>query len=392
MNNIDRLAEIRDKKERFVIGLMSGTSLDGLDVALCRIKGSGADTQISLENFYTQEYTQKYRSLVLEVFSKKEINLEKLVLLNEYTGAKHARIINECLDRWQIKASSIDLIGSHGQTVYHAPASMHQQEMFGNATLQVGDADHIAVQTGIVTVADFRQKHIAAGGEGAPLAPYGDLLMFVNRAAKVLLLNLGGISNYALIEKDKPVMSSDIGPGNTLMDAWMQENFSNPPYDKDAFVARQGTVHDGLLSSFLAHPFLAQKFPKSTGPETFNSAFIHEAIKMTGEKISIYDVMATLNALTAQTIADHLNVVLPGGNAEIYVSGGGMHNPLLLQNLRNRLPGAVIKSSDETGINPDAKEAMIFALLANECVAGDPVFFQNSGLLPVTMGKISFPT
>ncbi|MCK7557112.1 anhydro-N-acetylmuramic acid kinase [Chitinophaga sedimenti] len=175
---IAQLYHIAGKSERFIIGLMSGTSVDGLDVALCRFVGTGMDTQTELLDFETVSYGEDYKNEIASVFSKKQVDLEKLTLLNGWVAQQHAAIILQCLRKWNRQPAEIDLVASHGQTIFHAPKSLHKQAKFGNATLQIGDGDHMAGSTGIITLSDFRQKHIAAGGEGAPLAAYGDYLIF----------------------------------------------------------------------------------------------------------------------------------------------------------------------------------------------------------------------
>lgn len=176
--NIRKLRKIADKDTRYIVGLMSGTSLDGLDIALCRIRGSGLKTKLKVMKFITKGFDEAFRNEVREIFSKDIISLQKLCLLNEWIAGVHAGMINECLGEWKISNKSIDLIASHGQTIYHAPLHLHQKEKYGNGTLQICDGDHLAVKTGIITICDFRQKHIAAGGEGAPLALYGDHILF----------------------------------------------------------------------------------------------------------------------------------------------------------------------------------------------------------------------
>ena len=173
-------------------------------------------------------FNEDFKQEIKSVFSKKDIDLEKLCLLNPWIALQHASIINACLKKWNIKNEEIDLLASHGQTIYHAPKSLHGQQKFGNATLQIGDGDHLAVSTGIITLSDFRQKHIAAGGEGAPLAVYGDYLIFGKAGEDRILLNIGGIANFTFLPGSMnaaAIFSTDTGPGNTMMDAFMQQNF-----------------------------------------------------------------------------------------------------------------------------------------------------------------------
>ena len=178
---IQKLHEIADKKSRLIIGLMSGTSLDGLDVALCKISGAETNTKVQLLEFETHNYTSEIQEKIRTVFTKKTIDLQQLTLLNAWIGRLHGAMILKSLKKWNFLPEKIDAIASHGQTVFHAPKSLHGQKDFPNATLQIGDGDHIAVSTGIITLSDFRQKHIAGGGEGAPLAAYGDALIFSSK-------------------------------------------------------------------------------------------------------------------------------------------------------------------------------------------------------------------
>lgn len=377
---------------------MSGTSVDGLDIALCSISGSGHETSVELKQFETAAYAPDFKSEIKSIFAKKEIDFEKLCLLNPWVGVQHAKLINQFLQKHNISKDEVDLIASHGQTVYHAPKALHQQQKFENATLQIGDGDHIAVETGIITISDFRQKHIAAGGEGAPLAVYGDYLIFSKNGEDRIMLNMGGIANFTYLPGSlnaEEVFCSDTGPGNTIMDAWMQQHKPGIYFDKDASAAKNGNVNQQLLTALKEHSFFQQPFPKTTGPELFNLRYLQDALSEADiSEISFEDVMATLNLFSAQTIAEAIQKTMKEKKAyPIYASGGGMHNPLLMQHIKNLLPGAVIEHTSKLGIHPDAKEAVLFALLANECVAGGEIKFSNTlqGIPSVTMGKISFP-
>ncbi len=221
--NIQNLFTIAQKTERNIIGLMSGTSLDGLDVAYCKIAGSGTNTKATVVHFTTVPYDEATKAEIRKVFAKKTIDFQHLALLNEWIGILHGKMVLECLEQWQLTSHDVDLIASHGQTVMHAPKSLHQQDKFPNATLQIGDGDHLAVTTQCITISDFRQKHLAAGGEGAPLAVYGDYFLFHSRTENRILLNIGGIANFTLLPKSEPFTSvfvTDTGTGNTLMDAY----------------------------------------------------------------------------------------------------------------------------------------------------------------------------
>jgi len=394
--NIHHLYQIANKPNRKIIGLMSGTSIDGLDIALCDIQGAGQSTKVNLLQWTTVPYDHFMKEQILSVFSKENVALEKLTVLNAWIAIEQAKMVNDCLKDWGILNETVDLIASHGQTIYHAPKSLHPNDAFGNATLQIGDGDHIAVHTGIITLSDFRQKHIAAGGEGAPLALYGDYLLCGSATENRLLLNIGGIANFtylpANVTLDK-VFSTDTGPGNTLMDAYMRKHF-NKPFDKDGTVAKQGTINKKLLDHLLAHPFFTLAFPKTSGPELFNIEFVEKAMQEIGLKeLDIADILATLNVFTATTIVDAIYTLIPQNeNFTLYASGGGIHNTLLMGHLQKLMPEIKIASSEKIGIYPDAKEAILFAVLANEALAGSPMMAGNNATkMPVTMGKISFP-
>ncbi|MEJ8818823.1 anhydro-N-acetylmuramic acid kinase [Lacibacter sp. H407] len=395
---MQQLTAIAQKAQRHIIGLMSGTSVDGLDIAYCRISGEGHNTNIELLAFETISYQPDFKAEIKSVFSKKEVDFEKLCLLNPWVAQQQAAMINTFLQKHNIAKEEVDLIASHGQTVYHAPQALHQQEKFGNATLQIGDGDHMAVDTGIITISDFRQKHIAAGGEGAPLAVYGDYFIFSKKGEDRIMLNMGGIANFTFLpgsmDADK-IFSTDTGTGNTLMDALMQQQFPEKYFDEDAAVAKKGTVNGSLLNALKDHPFFQQSFPKTTGPELFNLQYLQTAKERSGTTdLNVYDTIATLNAFSAQTIAEAIIKTMPANsNFHLYASGGGMHNPLLMEQIKQLLPNIPIHLTGELGINPDAKEAVLFAILANECIAGGNMQFSKElkGIPSVTMGKISFP-
>lgn len=398
--NLESLYKIAQKPSRTIIGLMSGTSLDGLDVALCEISGSGENTQVELIQFDTVDYSEEVKTEIRNVFAKQTIDFQHLVLLNEWIGILHANIILDSLNHWKIPAEKIDLVASHGQTVFHAPKILHQQEKFPNATLQIGDGDHIAVKTGIITISDFRQKHLAAGGEGAPLAVYGDYFLFSKKDENRLMLNMGGIANFTYLSSThnpEEVFVTDTGTGNTLIDAFTRLYFPDKSYDKDAEIAKQGNVNPALLEALMADEFFSKPFPKTTGPELFSIDYVRKAQTQSKTKnIAIEDLLATLTRFSAETIADAIhsainNTTYSPETFTVYMSGGGAHNPLLVGWLKELLP-CTFKNTDVLGISGDAKEAILFAILANETVSGGTSDFGPRKRIPsVSMGKISFP-
>jgi anhydro-N-acetylmuramic acid kinase len=395
---IGKLYHIANKPERVIIGLMSGTSLDGLDIALCHFRGNGHSTNISVVQFETVPYETAFKDEIKSIFAKDQVSLEKVCLLNPWIGLAHARMILECLKRWNVDPEQVDLIASHGQTIYHAPKILHGKEKFGNATLQIGDGDHIAHATNIITVSDFRQKHIAAGGEGAPLAAYGDFLIFSKKGEDRIMLNIGGIANFTFLPASlnaSEVLSTDVGPGNTMMDAFVQKNFTGKYFDENAAIAKSGNINMSLLNALKAHSFFSQSFPKTTGPELFNLSYLENAkVKSATQKISIEDTMTTLNRFSADMIVEAIKKTTTDKlNIKIFSSGGGMHNPLLMENIKSQLPGFQFLTTQDLHIHPDAKEAVLFAILANECVSGENIQLGEvlNGTPSVSMGKISLP-
>ncbi|QRR03025.1 anhydro-N-acetylmuramic acid kinase [Dyadobacter sandarakinus] len=393
--HIDHLQAISQKGERRIIGLMSGTSLDGLDVALCRVTGSGTQTQLSVEHFTTVPYDEAFRNEVRKVFAQQTIDFQQLCVMNPYIGTLHGGMILQCLEKWKVAPAQVDLIASHGQTVFHAPRKQHMLSGFPNATLQIGDADHIAVHTGIITISDFRQKHIAAGGEGAPLAVYGDFFLFSNPKENRILLNMGGIANFTYLPASlnaSEVFTTDTGPGNTLIDAFTRR-FYHQPFDENGHIAASGQVHGELLDTLKRHSFFSQPFPKTTGPEVFSTTFVEQVMEGCAAKLQPDDLIATLTRFTAETIAGAIHHALDDALPYVmYASGGGAHNQTLMRAISELLPGLPVKQLDELGVSGDAKEAVLFAVLANETMAGTHTFFgAKDGVPGVSLGKISFP-
>ncbi|MBX2938549.1 MAG: anhydro-N-acetylmuramic acid kinase [Ferruginibacter sp.] len=386
---MNQLHHIAQKPARRIIGVMSGTSIDGLDIAQCLFHHTGTSTQVEVEAFTTIPYENDFKE-ALHRIAQKQTDLEQLTLWHKRFGVYTAEQVLQQLRNWNTDKSTVDLIASHGQTIFHAPLQTHHREEFGDATLQIGDADQIAYRTGIITLSDFRQKHIAAGGAGAPLAAYTDWLLFSSEVQDVVMLNIGGIANYTYLpcQPYKKMFSTDTGPGNTLMDSWMRTR-EGLPYDKDAALASKGEVIQPMLDHLLKHPFLQLQVPKTTGPETFNLDIFETT------QLNIFnsaDVMATLNFFTAYSIAENIKQFASYLPVKIYCSGGGAHNPLLMQHLRNLLPQCHFHLTEEKNIPGDAKEALLIALLANECIAGNPEIFNSTGLPAVRLGKISLPS
>jgi anhydro-N-acetylmuramic acid kinase len=394
--NIGALHRIASKKSRLIIGLMSGTSLDGLDVALCKVSGSGQSTKINVVKFHTWPYTNAVKERVLSVFAKEQVDFQQLCELNAFIGQLHGKLVLKSLRKWKYTSTLIDVAASHGQTVFHSPRFLYPQAK-QNSTLQIGDGDHLAKECGIITLSDFRQKHIAAGGEGAPLAVYGDYLLFSKKGEDRIMLNVGGIGNFTYLPasgKASEVFVTDTGPANTLIDQVIRKHLPNVYFDKDALLAKKGTYHPALLKALKANPFFSKSFPKTIGPELFNLEYVTRAQKNSNaETLSLEDLLATLTRFSAETIADALSkVIRKKSTCKLFMSGGGAHNPLMMQWIQQFLPLVSFHKMSELGIDGDAKEAVLFAVLANEALAGGKVNFGSRSKVPtVSMGKISLP-
>ena len=390
---IETLYRIAKKPKKQILGLMSGTSLDGLDLALCEFEGTGLNTKFQLKQFVSLPYFSEFKESIQAVFSKEQIHFPSLSTLNAEIGIKHAELILNALQSWGIKPEEIDLIASHGQTVMHRPMRHGNQP---NSTLQIGDGDHIALKTGIITLSDFRQKHVAAGGEGAPLAMYGDYFLFSKKGENRILLNIGGIGNFTFLpanEDPNLILVTDTGPGNTLIDACVRTHFPGFFFDKDARLGMQGVLHTGLLQALMNLDFFKEDFPKSTGPEYFNLEKVEQLIQANQYTLTPTDLIRTLTEFSAQSMALAIKKYVPVTQANLYVSGGGSQNPLLMQRISELLPEIKMGFSSEIGIPTDAKEAVLFALLANETImdAGATKVRRLGDSPWVTMGKISLP-
>lgn len=395
-----QLREISDKKSRTIIGLMSGTSLDGLDIALCRITGAGGQTEVTLSKFTTVDYTPEQKKLLKEISSVEAVALKDLCYMHTRLAVDHAEMINRTLKGWKISNDDVDCIASHGQTIYHLPARDQKgTEQAINCTLQIADGDQIAVRTGIHTISDFRQKHTAHGGEGAPMAALVDRMLFGNETESRILLNIGGIANFTLLpagnQSGKPSFTTDTGPGNTLIDNVVQHYF-NQPFDTDGAISRRGAVRNDLLDLLLSDEWFQKAGSKSTGPEYFNMRWIRKLVSENGiemDSISPEDLVATVTELSARTIADNVrNNCVGEQDAVMYASGGGARNPVLVERLQRLLPEMDLRNFSDLGIESDAKEAVIFAVLANEMLAGDGFLLDTyDGTKRVNFGKISFP-
>nr|WP_086937952.1 anhydro-N-acetylmuramic acid kinase [Thaumasiovibrio occultus] len=335
-------------KNGYFIGAMTGTSLDGLDLALCHI----TPTETKVCHSHNCALPEALRESLKQLISGEQTTLHELGLCDAALGEFYAEKINEWLTTLKFDPSNIIAIGNHGQTIWHAPNAEHP------FTMQIGDNHRLAARTGIPVVGDIRRMDMAYGGQGAPLVPAFHDAVFRKEGKATAVVNIGGLANVSVMLPGQAVYGFDTGPGNTLMDIWVGD-YNGNKYDKDAELALQGHVNRALLAQMLQDPYFALPYPKSTGREYFHRAWLeHHLASFTA--ISAADVQATLCELTARTIVD----ALPENITELLVCGGGARNPLLMQRLGDLLPNATVADTELYQLDPDYIEAAAFAWLA----------------------------
>jgi anhydro-N-acetylmuramic acid kinase len=394
--SMEILERIARKRSKLVVGLISGTSVDGIDAALVRIDGAGTATRARLVAFDTYSLPEGLKELVLANSLPGSGSVDLICRLNILFGQLFAGAAKRIARKARVHFRSIDLIGSHGQTVHHLPKP---HRMFGQtvrATLQIGDPSTIAQLTGVVTVGDFRTADMAVGGQGAPLVPYLDYLLCRSSTKNRILLNLGGIANVTALPKScrpRDVIAFDTGPANMLIDAFMRRLFEKP-YDRDGSTALRGDVVPGLISWMISHPYFKRRPPKSTGREEFGEMVVRELLKR-ARGVENVDVITTVTEFTALSVFDQYNRFIRKRMKvdELLVSGGGSHNRAIMQALGHYFAPARVMSVEEVGISSDAKEAVLFAVLANETIAGNPSNIPSvtGARRPAILGKICLP-
>jgi len=390
--------KLQNKKSKIIIGLMSGTSLDGIDCVLCKIKNPGTETKIKVINFITFPFPKGLKEVLIENSTPGKGNVTEISKLNFLLAHIYADAVKEIAKKSKISLTKIDLIGSHGQTIQHLP---QKENYFGykfGSTLQIGDPAVIAKLTGITTVGDFRPGDMALGGEGAPLVPYFDYLLFNSKSRNRALLNIGGISNITILEKNanpNDVLAFDTGAGNMLID-FLAKKLFNKEYDVNGNFAEQGKINERLLKELIKKDnFITKKPPKSTGRERYGMAFIEILLKKF-KKISKYDIITTVTDFSAYSVYRNYELFIKNKIKidELFVSGGGAKNKFLLKRLKKYFGLSVdIKTIDSLGISSDAKEAICFAVLANETISGNPSNIPKvTGAKKQTiLGKICLP-
>ena len=335
------------------IGVMSGTSLDGIDTALVSINSDRTEL-IASDTFSIPKHIKQN---VLDIAMGQKTNLVEVGLIDSQLGHLYADAVNQLLAKNNIHASAISAIGNHGQTVYHQPS--------GNFpfTIQLGDANIIAAKTGITTVADFRRKDVALGGQGAPLVPAFHRMIFNPSNSSIVVLNIGGIANISVLRANTATLGYDTGPGNMLLDAWINTQ-TGENYDKDGQFSSTGKVIPELLNTLCNDDYFQLEAPKSTGRELFNLDWLHKKLNELKTTITPQNVQATLSEFTALTIANEVIKYQQGDAPELLVCGGGSRNPRLMARLTTLLPNWHVCTTDEKGVNSEYMEAIAFAWLA----------------------------
>lgn len=343
------------------IGLMSGTSMDGIDAALIQSSDSG----IKLIASHNTPWPKEIRHQLQALASPGDNEIDRLGTLDAATGEQFAKAALALLDNAGVSAQEVTAIGSHGQTIRHRPQATPP------FTLQIGDANLIAELTGITTIADFRRRDMAAGGEGAPLVPAFHANLFQNPQEYRVVLNIGGIANLTALPKDAelPIFGFDTGPGNCLLDAWIQRHHKRP-YDENGRWAASGNTDSRLLNRMLDDDYFQRSPPKSTGPEYFSLAWL-EAHLAHFPEITPTDVQATLVTLSATSIATAIREATPDCQ-RLLVSGGGIHNTTLVTQLSQLLSPCPVVSTEKYGLHPDSVEAAAFAWLAQQTLLRKP--------------------
>ncbi len=357
----------------YFLGLMSGTSMDGIDAVIVNFTKTKSSLVCSHFHPLPESIQESLGNIIAPDWKG---SLQTIGILNQQLGKLFAEAANALIKKSGLETEQIRAIGSHGQTVWHQPEGEHCFSM------QLGDANQISELTNITTVADFRNRDIAARGQGAPLVPSFHAELFQQQTNNRIILNIGGIANITLLPCNDQASGYDTGPGNALMDDWIRKH-KNKQYDKNGAWAQSGTVNHKLLKQLLDDPYFTHPAPKSTGKEYFNLKWLHASTTLPLNEIKPEDIQATLTELTSQTIAREINSTTkkyPSDWRELYICGGGIHNNFLLERIQHHLPGFMIRSTEKLGVSPDWMEAIAFAWLAKQTLEGKP------GNLPAVTG------
>lgn len=390
---------MNEKATYYVIGLMSGTSLDWVDAALVKITEENNETNVGLLHYISEAYTKETKEILETLCVAETASLATISQMNMFLGERYAEITLQLIAQSGLSKQDILLISSHGQTIFHQPNPVVIDGKEIVSTMQIGDIGVIAERVGLPVVGDFRTRDIAAGGQGAPLVPYGDYVCFKEKAFGRVLVNIGGIANITVIPKnacESDVLAYDTGPGNMLIDRftdWMTKG--KQMYDKDGVLASQGRINQQWLKELLTNPYFSLPSPKSTGREMFGIDYAKKAWKSAREfDMTDFDKLATITELTAVTIAEQIIQHMQSSDIkEVLVSGGGRYNHTLMKRIRVHVPTSIgVDGTEKYDMDADAKEAIIFALLGYKC------YQKQTNNIPsatgahksVVMGKIAW--
>lgn len=387
---------IREKKERLVIGLMSGTSADGIDAVLTKITGCGMVIKVEELDFLFLPFSKAVHDEIIRIAGGTCGGTESICKLSNYLGLQYAYACEQLCKKAGIANNDVDIVGNHGQTVWHMPQKIEYLGESVRGTLQIGEDSYIAQTLGCPVVGDFRVRDMAAGGLGAPLVPYAEYLLYRSEDRTVALQNIGGIGNMTILPENctlDQVTAFDTGPGNMLIDAYIHRiTDGQKSYDEGGKMAAQGQIRQELLDFLMADPYLKRKPPKNSGREYYGREYLEQICDCAGKYgISEVDCLRTITRFTAQSIAyglEHFATVRP---KRLVVGGGGSHNPLILKDLAECLPECEILTNEDIGFNSDSKEAVAFAVLANEAICGNcnNVPSVTGACMPVVMGRIT---
>jgi anhydro-N-acetylmuramic acid kinase len=385
------ILDIASKQKIRVVGLMSGTSADGVDAAAVEIDSG----KVKLLAFDTFAYPAALRRQILNLCRPESARLDDICHYNFVLGEVFADAVIKLCSKSGISLNSVDLIGSHGQTIYHQPSGKRYDDRMILSTLQIGEPSVITERTGVTTVADFRPRDMAAGGQGAPLVPYADYVLFKHKLLTRAVQNIGGIANVTFLPggcKQDEIIAFDTGPGNMVIDDIVRLiSDGRKRCDMGGKMATRGTVDKRLLDELLRHPFFRRRPPKSTGREVFGVDFAEWIYRRAEKKgLDDADIVATVTALTAKSIAQAYRRFLKAMPDELILCGGGSHNRTLVEMLHAELPDVKMLSTDDFGISVDAKEAVSFAILAWSAIKGmtNNVPAATGAERPVILGKI----
>lgn len=395
----DRLRALWSRERRLVAGLMSGTSLDGVDVVLARIEGSGRALRSEVVAFESIPYPEELADRLMANSIPVSSDVREISQLNVRVALAYADAVRRTADAAGIPVGDIDLIGSHGQTIHHVPVASPCAGQSVTSTLQIGDPSTLANELGVPVVGDFRLADMALGGQGAPLVPYFDFVQFSSDDETRALLNLGGIANITVLPAGgdaSDVIAFDTGPANMLIDGLAQALFA-VAYDRDGAFARSGRIDDDFLADLLMRdPYLRQEPPKSTGREHYNPAYVKRLMDAGMERgLSDRDIIATASAFTAASVYQaYARFIRERHTMDVLiVAGGGRYNDFLMSKLRDSFAPIRVVAVDEYGLRADAKEALCFAVLAHETVNGVPTSMPSvtGASRPAVLGKICLP-